>query len=171
MGSLTIGIDFVLRAPCLGIVSSYYKVSGWLLFCLSSFDAPSSRPGPRHSFGSVYPYPIHSLNMVTTPGGLSIMRALLFTIALIHVSNVFMHTSAAVIPLDSGLLAAPFHIPKLSVRNLFFERATNGSKSNGCNVEPYTAPAIGQQKFPPFDQAKATVFRYRQQQSVNLGSW
>ncbi|KAJ6455697.1 glycoside hydrolase [Mycena sanguinolenta] len=25
--------------------------------------------------------------------------------------------------------------------------------------------------FPPFDQAKATVYRYRQQQGVNLGSW
>lgn len=110
--------------------------------------------------------------MAITPGGLSIMRALLFTIGLIHVSlNIFMPSSAAVIPspFDSGLSVAPFHIPRLSIRNLFFERASNNS--NGCNVEKYTAPEIGQQQFPPFDQAKATVFRYRQQQSVNLGSW
>ncbi|KAI0636795.1 glycoside hydrolase [Trametes polyzona] len=43
--------------------------------------------------------------------------------------------------------------------------------SIGCSVQPYYAPDLGQQAFPPFDQAKANVYRYRQQQSVNLGSW
>ena len=38
-------------------------------------------------------------------------------------------------------------------------------------VYPYDTPDLGEQVFPPFDQAKATVYRYRQQQSVNLGSW
>ena len=40
-----------------------------------------------------------------------------------------------------------------------------------CSPEPYSAPPITDQNFPPFDSAKAAIFRYRQQQSVNLGSW
>lgn len=43
--------------------------------------------------------------------------------------------------------------------------------SNSCVVEPYDPPPVLSQSFPPFDQAKANIFRYRQQQSVNLGSW
>jgi hypothetical protein len=42
---------------------------------------------------------------------------------------------------------------------------------DNCIPEPYSAPPITDQEFPPFDSAKATIFRYRQQQSVNLGSW
>jgi glucan 1,3-beta-glucosidase len=40
-----------------------------------------------------------------------------------------------------------------------------------CSPEPYSAPSITDQEFPSFDSAKAAIFRYRQQQSVNLGSW
>ena len=40
-----------------------------------------------------------------------------------------------------------------------------------CHVEPYNAPQITQQTFPPFDPESAYIYRYRQQQSVNLGSW
>lgn len=40
-----------------------------------------------------------------------------------------------------------------------------------CDPEPYSAPPITDLEFPPFDSAKAAIFRYRQQQSVNLGSW
>jgi len=40
-----------------------------------------------------------------------------------------------------------------------------------CSPEPYSAPPIIDQEFLPFDSAKAAIFRYRQQQSVNLGSW
>lgn len=47
----------------------------------------------------------------------------------------------------------------------------NLAKANSCYVEPYDPPPVLSQTFPPFDQAKANVFRYRQQQSVNLGSW
>lgn len=43
--------------------------------------------------------------------------------------------------------------------------------SSSCTVEPYNPPPVLAQTFPPFDQAKANVFRYRQQQGVNLGSW
>ncbi len=41
----------------------------------------------------------------------------------------------------------------------------------GCQVDTYNAPAVGMQDFPAFDSEQATVYRYRQQQSVNLGSW
>ncbi|KAL1694943.1 glycoside hydrolase family 5 protein [Schizophyllum commune] len=40
-----------------------------------------------------------------------------------------------------------------------------------CYVEPYLVPPPPLEPFPPFDPVKASVFRYRQQQSVNLGSW
>ncbi len=43
--------------------------------------------------------------------------------------------------------------------------------STGCDAPPYDARDWGEQRFAPFDQAKANVYRYRQQQSVNLGSW
>ncbi|CCL98443.1 uncharacterized protein FIBRA_00440 [Fibroporia radiculosa] len=43
--------------------------------------------------------------------------------------------------------------------------------SSPCNVNFYSTPLVANQSFPPFDQAKATVYRYREQQSVNLGSW
>ncbi|KAJ3010169.1 hypothetical protein NUW54_g2568 [Trametes sanguinea] len=46
----------------------------------------------------------------------------------------------------------------------------NDAASN-CMVDPYDAYDWGYPGFPPFDQAKANVYRYRQQQSVNLGSW
>lgn len=46
------------------------------------------------------------------------------------------------------------------------------SSDSSCSwVPPYDAPPPEDQAFPPFDPAKATVYRYRQQQSVNLGSW
>ncbi|KAI0692384.1 glycoside hydrolase [Cytidiella melzeri] len=40
-----------------------------------------------------------------------------------------------------------------------------------CAWRPYNPPPLGPQYFAPFDRDKATVYRYRQQQSVNLGSW
>lgn len=45
------------------------------------------------------------------------------------------------------------------------------TQNNPCNVPTYNAPPVDLQTFPPFDQAKANVYRYRRQQSVNLGSW
>jgi glucan 1,3-beta-glucosidase len=42
---------------------------------------------------------------------------------------------------------------------------------NECFVEPYSAPPMENQVFPPFDPDMAHLYRYRQQQSVNLGSW
>ncbi|KAH9934661.1 glycoside hydrolase superfamily [Fomitopsis serialis] len=48
---------------------------------------------------------------------------------------------------------------------------TQGVYSDPCTPPYYPALAVENQTFPPFDQAKANVYRYRQQQSVNLGSW
>ena len=48
---------------------------------------------------------------------------------------------------------------------------TGSNFAQGCTVQPYNPPPVGDQTFPPFDLAKANVYRYRRQQSVNLGSW
>lgn len=45
------------------------------------------------------------------------------------------------------------------------------SASDSCDVAPYDPPPVLSQTFPPFDRSKANIFRYRKQQSVNLGSW
>ncbi|TRM70447.1 glycoside hydrolase superfamily [Schizophyllum amplum] len=45
------------------------------------------------------------------------------------------------------------------------------TQHDACYVEPYPVEAPALDAFPPFDPVKANIFRYRQQQSVNLGSW
>jgi len=51
-------------------------------------------------------------------------------------------------------------------------QASDYYKTTGsCDPEPYHPPPVTDQVFAPFDSAKATIYRYRQQQSVNLGSW
>jgi hypothetical protein len=44
------------------------------------------------------------------------------------------------------------------------------AQGGSCYVKPYITPSITE-TLAPFDQDMATVMRYRQQQSVNLGSW
>ncbi|TFK54965.1 cytoplasm protein [Heliocybe sulcata] len=48
--------------------------------------------------------------------------------------------------------------------------SSNTVESGACQVEPYAAANITD-SFAPFDPVKSTIYRYRQQQSVNLGSW
>lgn len=48
---------------------------------------------------------------------------------------------------------------------------TLDNSADTCTPPYYQALPVEEQAFPPFDQAKATVYRYRQQQSVNLASW
>ncbi|RDB24049.1 Glucan 1,3-beta-glucosidase 3 [Hypsizygus marmoreus] len=48
---------------------------------------------------------------------------------------------------------------------------SSAPQPKGCDVEPYDAPPVENQVFAPFDATKANIYRYRQQQSVNLGSW
>ena len=42
---------------------------------------------------------------------------------------------------------------------------------DSCYVEPYNAPPILNQNYPPYNETIAKIYRYRQQQGVNLGSW
>ena len=62
-----------------------------------------------------------------------------------------------------------------SIQSAQANSQTNGAQNgaaDACTTPPYyQAVPVGDQTFPVFDQAKATVYRYRQQQSVNLGSW
>ncbi|KAG6811324.1 hypothetical protein H0H92_007988 [Tricholoma furcatifolium] len=45
------------------------------------------------------------------------------------------------------------------------------ASENNCHVEPYSAPPVEKQTFSPYDSELAKIYQYRQQQSVNLGSW
>ncbi|KAI0082754.1 glycoside hydrolase [Panus rudis PR-1116 ss-1] len=86
---------------------------------------------------------------------------------------------ARAIPVN-GLLrhVQPRVLRELSSRDVDHSQSQSSSKfrqlkasgPNGCVVEPYEV-TVALEEFPPFDQTKATIFRYRQQQSVNLGSW
>lgn len=74
------------------------------------------------------------------------------------------------LPLLGGILEAedPNSNDAMPMRS---SQPMNLLTSNSCYVEPYDPAPVLSQTFPPFDQAKANVFRYRQQQSVNMGSW
>ena len=43
--------------------------------------------------------------------------------------------------------------------------------TDSCSFTPYPSPAVPIEPFEAWDPAKATFYRYRQQQSVNLGAW
>ncbi|KZT68201.1 glycoside hydrolase family 5 protein [Daedalea quercina L-15889] len=58
-----------------------------------------------------------------------------------------------------------------SVQSVSPGNDTQGGYADTCTPPFYPALPVENQTFPPFDQAKANVYRYRQQQSVNLGSW
>ncbi|KAF8597905.1 glycoside hydrolase [Ceratobasidium sp. AG-I] len=45
------------------------------------------------------------------------------------------------------------------------------AQSRGCDVEDYDPPDVPVPTFAPYDEKKASFFRYRKQLSVNLGSW
>ena len=47
---------------------------------------------------------------------------------------------------------------------------SRSAQGGSCYVQPYVASSIAV-VFPPFDRDQATIMRYRQQQSVNMGSW
>jgi hypothetical protein len=68
----------------------------------------------------------------------------------------------------SNASAADVAPPLLDTVNNF---RTPKRRDISCHVDPYDAPDIEDQAFAPFNQTEANVFRYRQQQSVNLGSW
>ncbi|WVR00081.1 hypothetical protein IAU59_007223 [Kwoniella sp. CBS 9459] len=47
----------------------------------------------------------------------------------------------------------------------------SSSSADACAVTPYAPAPVTLQPFAPYDASKALIYRYRQQQSVNLGSW
>lgn len=71
-------------------------------------------------------------------------------------------------PVDSTTLVAPTsHFQRsLPTRDDALE-----ARVDCGNVPTYNAPAITDQDFPAYKADQAAVYRYRQQQSVNLGSW
>jgi hypothetical protein len=48
---------------------------------------------------------------------------------------------------------------------------TASSDSDPCAMSPYTPEPVYLESFAPYDANQALIYRYRQQQSVNLGSW
>lgn len=49
--------------------------------------------------------------------------------------------------------------------------STVTAADDSCAVTPYAPGPIPLETFAPYDANRALVYRYRQQQSVNLGSW
>ena len=61
------------------------------------------------------------------------------------------------------LLVGPYDITYL--------RKVNDMLDPACHVEPYQAAVVEHQTPPPYSANLASIFRYRRQRSVNLGSW
>ncbi|WRT70121.1 uncharacterized protein IL334_007115 [Kwoniella shivajii] len=50
--------------------------------------------------------------------------------------------------------------------------SAQSSDTSSCSITPYSPPSpVVLEGFAPYDANKALIYRYRQQQSVNLGSW
>lgn len=71
---------------------------------------------------------------------------------------------------SSGLLFIPPDRP-IGVKSQAARQVPLDASQADCSVDPYTSPFPLDEASPPFDQAMANIYRYRQQQSVNLGSW
>lgn len=78
-----------------------------------------------------------------------------------------------------GLLSVPVDTtfgasgPGLNYNGTSFYPAMSGDigADTQCAVAPYDPPPLASESFWPFDSITATAYRYRRQQSVNLGSW
>lgn len=73
------------------------------------------------------------------------------------------------IPLLGSLQDQDGHEKPAIVKSYAKVKAMN-TDNTACHVSPYDA-SLDDIVTAPFDSAKANVFRYRQQQAVNLGSW
>jgi hypothetical protein len=80
-------------------------------------------------------------------------------------------------PVPGNSPAAPYDTSQMYRQDLSKTQSTNNQLVDSkildvtCNVVSYNAPPVLDQEFPPYDRSVANVYRYRQQQSVNLGSW
>lgn len=78
------------------------------------------------------------------------------------------------LPLIGGILLAEH--PNMKITDPYkslsvLSQEVLNAENITCFVQSYDPPPVLSQTFPPFDKAKANIFRYRQQQAVNLGSW
>ena len=51
------------------------------------------------------------------------------------------------------------------------DSTNDDDNSTNCSIHSYSPGGIPTESFAPFDPSAAMIYRYRQQQSVNLGSW
>lgn len=70
----------------------------------------------------------------------------------------------------SGFLGAPVDTTFNATPSYPAMGGTIGSDAQ-CSVVSYDSPSLANETFWSFDPVAATVYRYRRQQSVNLGSW
>jgi hypothetical protein len=85
----------------------------------------------------------------------------------------------ALAPLGLSLIAAPDADTNTTTTtnsaaanaNAGTNEATSRAQNSQCVVEAYEVPPPTQFTFPPYNKDDATLYRYRQQQSVNLGGW
>lgn len=77
------------------------------------------------------------------------------------------------ITLDAYNITLPVNVTSTDLSTTLASfSATNFLDTTGsCDIEPYQPGDMVLEKFEPFDPGKALVYRYRQQQSVNLGTW
>ena len=60
----------------------------------------------------------------------------------------------------------------ISSVNVASDNSTMSITDDSCSVTPYSpSDTLLLQSFAPYDAEQALIYRYRQQQSVNLGSW
>jgi hypothetical protein len=71
-------------------------------------------------------------------------------------------------PLGQSATSSQMHTQGLSKS---LNQTHRAAQNPDCYVEPYNTLPIEDQDFPPFDPNLASIYRYRQQQGVNLGSW
>lgn len=85
----------------------------------------------------------------------------------------------ALAPLGLSLIATPdannttgsANTAASNAQNTNTTEATSAAQDPQCVVEAYEVPPPSSWVFPPYDKNDAMMYRYRQQQSVNLGGW
>lgn len=74
------------------------------------------------------------------------------------------------------LLTGPFDAIMGLATDIAFDESNltttaDGSPLNPCDISPYNPSPVSIEPFDEYNASRALVYRYRQQQSVNLGSW
>ena len=134
------------------------------------FTLRAGLPLPPYTSTSHHPFPtmplLSALNLSSLLSALGLVTSLLKPVPIVG-------------DLVPGLLGTLIPIVNQTLSNLPILAAVPGEENENAmaggkycnNIESYSKSVVGVQAFAPFDQAMSNVFRYRQQQSVNLGSW